>query len=245
LSGAALAAVLTENAASADVPTSVVSSTISAAKMFAAGHGAVAGAISPTVAALIEGVLKNMLLSKLKLGVAVLALVGVLGVGVVGVRSMQAADPQPVAKGDPRPVGIEPNEKENPGQPPDDAGAKGVRETLLRLEKAGWEALKEKERAAATANIADDFVAIMADGERQNRADFLKLLTDMILTDYSLSGVAFTQLTPDAAVLTYKMKTDYTYKGQAMKETVWVSSAWARRDGKWMNVLYHETRLTK
>jgi RNA polymerase sigma factor (sigma-70 family) len=62
MSGVALAAVLSLQAASAGVPTSVVFSTIKAASVFAA-----ATAVSPAeVAALTEGVLRAMLVNKLK-----------------------------------------------------------------------------------------------------------------------------------------------------------------------------------
>jgi Sigma-70, region 4 len=64
LSGAALAAALARNVASAAVPNSVVSSTICAASFIAAGRVAATGPVSAKVAALTERVLKNMLLSK-------------------------------------------------------------------------------------------------------------------------------------------------------------------------------------
>ena len=67
LSGGALAAVLSQNAASAGVPASVVSSTIKAASLLAAGSDGT-GVISAKVAALTEGVLKAMLMTKLKAG---------------------------------------------------------------------------------------------------------------------------------------------------------------------------------
>src|SRR5262249_57142284 len=72
LSGGTLAAMLTHNAASACVPPSVVSSTIQAATALAAGPAAAPGVISVKVAALTEGVLKSMLLTKLKTPMAVL-----------------------------------------------------------------------------------------------------------------------------------------------------------------------------
>jgi RNA polymerase sigma factor (sigma-70 family) len=75
VSGGALAVVLSKNVASAGVPTSVVSSTIKAASLFAAGKAAATGAISVKVAALTEGVLKTMLLTKLT---AMKALTGML-----------------------------------------------------------------------------------------------------------------------------------------------------------------------
>jgi RNA polymerase sigma factor (sigma-70 family) len=69
VSGGVLAASLAENAASAGVPSSVVTSTIKAAGLLAAG--AATGAISAKVAALTEGVLKSRLLTGYK-GMAVL-----------------------------------------------------------------------------------------------------------------------------------------------------------------------------
>jgi RNA polymerase sigma factor (sigma-70 family) len=67
ISGGSLAAVLSQNVASACVPTSVASATIKSAMLYATGHVAT-GVISPKVAALTQGVLKTMLLSKLKIG---------------------------------------------------------------------------------------------------------------------------------------------------------------------------------
>jgi RNA polymerase sigma factor (sigma-70 family) len=90
LSAGALAAVLMQNVASAGAPISVVSYTIKAASLFAAGKAA-AGVISPKVAALTEGVLKTMLLSKLK--VMVLAVVAALSGAAGLIYQTQAAEP--------------------------------------------------------------------------------------------------------------------------------------------------------
>jgi small nuclear ribonucleoprotein (snRNP)-like protein len=80
VSGGSLAAALSQNAASAGVPTSAVSSTIKATTLFAAGQAA-SGAIPAHVVALAEGVLTTMSLTKIKIAVAVLVAVGVLGTG--------------------------------------------------------------------------------------------------------------------------------------------------------------------
>jgi uncharacterized protein (TIGR03067 family) len=73
---------LSQNVASAGVPTSVVSSTIKAASLFAAGQAAATGVISVKVATLTEGVLKTMLLMKLKIATVVF-----LGVAIAGVST--------------------------------------------------------------------------------------------------------------------------------------------------------------
>jgi RNA polymerase sigma factor (sigma-70 family) len=79
VSGGTLAGVLLQSAASASVPTSVISSTIEAARLFAAGQAAAASVISVKVAALTEGVLKAMLLTKLKTVLTVLLAVSLIG----------------------------------------------------------------------------------------------------------------------------------------------------------------------
>jgi formylglycine-generating enzyme required for sulfatase activity len=71
VSGGTLAAVLSQDAASACVPTSVLTATIKAVTLAAAGPAA-AGLVSAKVAALTEGVLKAMLLNKLKTVMTVL-----------------------------------------------------------------------------------------------------------------------------------------------------------------------------
>jgi RNA polymerase sigma factor (sigma-70 family) len=77
LSGGALAVALSQEAARACVPAAVMVSTIRAATLVAAGQAA-AGVISARAAALTEGVLKAMLLTKLKTGTAVLLVLGMV-----------------------------------------------------------------------------------------------------------------------------------------------------------------------
>src|SRR5262249_37438524 len=93
-SGGALAAGLSQKVASAGVPSPVVSSTIKAASLFSAGQAAATGAVSVKVAALTEGVLKSMLLTKLKIASAVLLVVAALS-GTAGLIYPTQAAEQP------------------------------------------------------------------------------------------------------------------------------------------------------
>jgi RNA polymerase sigma factor (sigma-70 family) len=86
MSSVTLAAVLSQNAVSACVPTSVLYSTIKFTHLFAAGQ-ATAGIISPNVAALTEGVLRTMLMAKLKTGMAILLAVAAVAIGVVTISA--------------------------------------------------------------------------------------------------------------------------------------------------------------
>jgi RNA polymerase sigma factor (sigma-70 family) len=73
LPAGALAALLSEKAASASVPTSLIASTIKAQAALAAGQAANAALLSAKVVALTEGVLKAMWIANLKVSSAVLA----------------------------------------------------------------------------------------------------------------------------------------------------------------------------
>ncbi len=98
LPGAVLATVLTQKAAPACVPAPLVSSTVQSAMIVLAGPAAAGGVISAPVAALTEGVLKAMLLNKLKL-----ATLGVLTAGFVfagAAVSTHALTPKPKASGE-------------------------------------------------------------------------------------------------------------------------------------------------
>jgi RNA polymerase sigma factor (sigma-70 family) len=94
LSAQALAVVLAQNVASASVSISLVSSTIQAATLVTVGQTAATGAISVKVAALTDGVLKVMLLSKLKAMIAVVLVLGFLATGatVLTCRTLAAQD---------------------------------------------------------------------------------------------------------------------------------------------------------
>jgi RNA polymerase sigma-70 factor (ECF subfamily) len=92
LSSGAVATILLQNAASACVPAPLVAATVKAATTVAAGS-ATAGAVSASVVALTEGVLKTMVLTKVKtLTVVVLAFFLVTGVALLG-RALAAPAP--------------------------------------------------------------------------------------------------------------------------------------------------------
>jgi RNA polymerase sigma factor (sigma-70 family) len=102
ISGGALAAVLSQQVASAAVPASVVSSTIKAVTLFGAGQASAAAVFSAKAIVLTEGVLQTMVLNKIKVTATTLLLLAALGSAAVGLsRQTQAA-------GDDRPMPISP-----------------------------------------------------------------------------------------------------------------------------------------
>jgi RNA polymerase sigma factor (sigma-70 family) len=79
ISGGAAATLLAREAASACVPATLVGSTVTAARHFAAGREAAAGVVSAKAAALAEGVMRSMFVNRLKIVSAVLLVVALAG----------------------------------------------------------------------------------------------------------------------------------------------------------------------
>jgi RNA polymerase sigma factor (sigma-70 family) len=99
VSGGTIATAIAQNAAGAGVPPLLLNSTVKAALSVAAGQAAATGVISAKVAALTEGVLKAMFLTKLKIATALLlaVVVAATGVGVATFPAL-AVQPQPHVK---------------------------------------------------------------------------------------------------------------------------------------------------
>ncbi len=93
ISGGALAVALTEKTTSAGVPTSVVAVTVNAVALASAGKAMAPGALPLRVAALAEGVLKTMLLKKLRIACALL--VGIITLGGAGLVYHARASERP------------------------------------------------------------------------------------------------------------------------------------------------------
>jgi uncharacterized protein (TIGR03067 family) len=91
LSAGSLAVAVSQNAASAAVPTTLAGSTVKAAALIAAGQAAVAGVVPVRVAVLTEGALRAMFVNKLKAvaGVVMVA-VCLIGIGTAVVLGQQA-----------------------------------------------------------------------------------------------------------------------------------------------------------
>jgi RNA polymerase sigma factor (sigma-70 family) len=136
LSAGSLTVVLAANAASAGVSFSLVGSTVKAAGALAAGQAAATGIIAAPVAALMEGVLRSMLLSKLKYLAVVLLIGGAVCAGAVLSGHLLTAKAQETEPTDPpapqaaEPETLKPDRVDRPEH--DLAAEKGGRAARLK-----------------------------------------------------------------------------------------------------------------
>jgi RNA polymerase sigma factor (sigma-70 family) len=222
LPAAGAAALWSVDALSAAVPAALAGSTARAAALFASGQAAA----SAEVLSLAKGVLQAMFLQKVKVLSAALLAVGVVCGGVVWLGQRAGASDPP-----------------EPEMPAARADAGGLRDTLLALEKRSWEATKKKDVKELRKLCAEDYEAVLSDGSRLTRDEFFDLFPLFEVKSYALSDVRARPLGPDAALITYKVKSKTVIAGVALDEETQISSTWVRRDGEWRNVFYQETSI--
>jgi hypothetical protein len=161
LPAGALASVLTANGLSASVPSALVASTTKAAILLAAGQATLAAGISLKVGLITEGVLKTMLIAKLKMttvfvcGVAALGLctggviyearAGALGSKILWSESAAAGFQR--AKGQPNLIEDQEEDQEQTKSASSGSLEAQQQEAIERLEKARMEAEKYLEEA--------------------------------------------------------------------------------------------------
>jgi RNA polymerase sigma factor (sigma-70 family) len=218
---AGLGALLSVDSLSAAVPAETARQTTQAALRFLAGQR-----VPVEVITLAKGVLKAMVIDKLKVVSAVILMLGLVGGGSAWLAQpiLASAPSQPA-----------------PAAAPDDQDK--LLDTLVALEKRTWQATKKKDLQTLQKLSTDDFEAILSDGTRLNLKDFQELFPFFQVKSFSMSDTKVVALGPDAAVLIYRSKAKTIVLGMTEEEHTWNSSTWVRRNGDWRCAFYQETSI--
>ena len=121
--------------------------------------------------------------------------------------------------------------------------APAVEEELISKERRTWELYKKKDVEALAELTSEDFYDIYPAGEVVGKKQYLQDVLDIDVKDYSLSDFKVVMLNEGAAIVVYKARVHGVVKGRDLKSEVAVTSGWARREGRWLNVFYRENAL--
>jgi len=116
--------------------------------------------------------------------------------------------------------------------------------TVIRQEKAAFEALKNKDKKTYADLMADEMTVISADEGMLDKAATLKSFDSETLSTYSLNDVSGINVAPNVILLTYKLHIKTALAGKPHEGNFFVSSLWVNRGGVWKNILYPETPPT-
>jgi hypothetical protein len=125
--------------------------------------------------------------------------------------------------------------------PKGDAGASAQVEKLIRQ---AWQDFKDKKKDAYAAILADDFMAVEADGKGpRDKKTAVNEVDAFSLSNYSLTDMKVTPLGSTAAMATYKAKVNGTAGKQPMNENLTITEVWRNSGGQWKCLRYQETEL--
>jgi hypothetical protein len=128
----------------------------------------------------------------------------------------------------------------NVGLAANDDGA--VKATLIDLELKSWTAWKGRDGKFFDAFLSDDHIEVGYGGVIGKRQVVDGVASPQCSVEsYALAEMQFTRIAPDTAVLVYRAQQKTLCNGVAVPSPVWATSVYARRGGKWLNVIYQHT----
>lgn len=121
--------------------------------------------------------------------------------------------------------------------PPDDVVA-----TLTALEKQSWAAWQARDAAFFDSFLSADHVEVGFGGPAPREAVLAVVGSPACRVEsYSVDRFSATAIDADTVLLVYHAAQSTTCGGKPVPSPVWVSSLYARRDGRWRNVMYQQT----
>jgi hypothetical protein len=112
-------------------------------------------------------------------------------------------------------------------------------EFFVDLERRVWDALVAGDAGADRALLSDDFVGVYPTGVAGRGDHAGQLAGGPTVSEYTVERPLLMSISGDAALLTYEAR--FRRTADAESETMYVSSLWCRRDGRWFNTFSQDT----
>ena len=120
-----------------------------------------------------------------------------------------------------------------------------VEAQIIALEKAGWEAWKNKNAAWFQNNVAKEFLGINSEGINNKEQIVKSTPTDCDVKSYSLDNFKFVMLSEDVALLIYTAMQDGVCGGKKIAPQIRATVNYVRRGGRWLEAMYMETPVAQ
>ncbi|HUR99095.1 MAG TPA: DUF4440 domain-containing protein, partial [Pyrinomonadaceae bacterium] len=121
--------------------------------------------------------------------------------------------------------------------------AHGPKAEIIALEKAGWEAWKNKNPSWYQANTTAEVVSINSGGV-SDKAQMIRDLLGCDVKSFALDNFKFVTLGSDAAMMTYTATQDGMCGGQKIPSQVRSTVNYVKRGGRWLEAMYMETSMS-
>ena len=107
---------------------------------------------------------------------------------------------------------------------------------LVDHERQTWALIQQKDLEKFATYLAEDFYDIFPDGEERSKSELLEFLSNADLKEHKLTKFRVTMLNSEAAIVTYNVDARAVIQGKEISMRNAVTSGWAKRDGRWLNV---------
>ena len=118
-----------------------------------------------------------------------------------------------------------------------------LKEKIIELDKAGWEAWKNKNGEWFEVNTTSDFVSLSADGVSSKKEVITATTSNCNVTSYELKNIEFRKLAEKSALLTYVVFQNGTCNGVSLNPKIQVAANYIFQDGKWLEAFYMESKI--
>lgn len=138
----------------------------------------------------------------------------------------------------------EEDQPERPLQSPEhswDASSTGTPglEFFLDLETRVWEALVNGDGAADGDLLSEDFLGVYPTGFSDRDGHVDQLSGGPTMSAFGLDQAQLTLVAADTVMLSYRAR--YRQPGRESAQTMYISSLWAQREGRWLNTFSQDT----
>lgn len=110
---------------------------------------------------------------------------------------------------------------------------------FVELETRIWDAQVRGDAAAERELLPADFLGVDQDGFADLAGHLAQLDDGPLTASFELTEARLTHITVEAVLLSYRA--DSRRPGRTETETVYISSLWVRRDGRWWNSFSQDT----
>ncbi len=129
-------------------------------------------------------------------------------------------------------------------QPASTSAESNLKDLFQSKIKTEWDALKNKDKTAYGALLADDYEGVEADGRgERTKIQALNELVDGNVYNYTLWGFKLIPLGPDAAFVIYEVTMQFPPKSVVRYSRVYITELWVKRGGEWKELHYQETHV--
>lgn len=115
-------------------------------------------------------------------------------------------------------------------------------EDFLRLEAKVWQALADGDPEEDARLLSDDFLGVYPTGFADRSDHTGQLVDGPTIATFALHNARLVAISESAVILSYRADYEHartTAAGEA--ESMYVSSLWCQRDGRWVNVFSQDT----